>query len=207
MIADGAEIIGYVASVVIAFSMLMTSILKLRWYLLIGNILFVVYGIIILAYPVVLLNVFNSCVNIFFIYQAYALQGSFAVLHVDCHAPMLQRFIAFYTDDIHRYFPEFDRFHERDTIFMIIKGTAVIGFMGGHKNDAGDFCIEVDYISKTHRDQKPGGLLYHEEDIFRMLDTSMLIAKTNCRKHARYLKKMGFKLNNETGEYVLNEPA
>ena len=41
------EWIGYIASIVIATSMLMNSLLKLRWINLVGAILFSTYGFII----------------------------------------------------------------------------------------------------------------------------------------------------------------
>lgn len=61
------EWVGYVASVLIAASLTMTSIVKLRWVNLFGASLFTVYAFIIGAIPVALVNGFISVVYIYFL--------------------------------------------------------------------------------------------------------------------------------------------
>ncbi len=61
------EWIGYAASVIIALSMTMNSIVKFRWINLAGAITFSAYGFLIGALPVGFLNGFIVCVDIFFI--------------------------------------------------------------------------------------------------------------------------------------------
>ncbi len=50
------EIIGYIASALVAISLMMSSILKLRVINLIGAAFFTVYGLLIGAYPVAVVN-------------------------------------------------------------------------------------------------------------------------------------------------------
>ena len=45
------EIMGYTASIIVFFSLLMSSIIKLRWYNLLGASLFSLYGFLIGALP------------------------------------------------------------------------------------------------------------------------------------------------------------
>ncbi|MEO1643805.1 MAG: hypothetical protein AAFR67_01365, partial [Chloroflexota bacterium] len=59
------EIVGYIASALVAVSLLMTSILRLRIINLIGAIVFVVYGVLIVAYPIVLTNAIIVCINVY----------------------------------------------------------------------------------------------------------------------------------------------
>lgn len=63
------ELIGYAASALVALSLLMVSLMKLRIVNLIGAILFTVYGVLIGAWPIVLSNGFIVCVNIFYLYR------------------------------------------------------------------------------------------------------------------------------------------
>lgn len=63
------EWVGYLASLLIALSMLMKNIIKLRFVNLIGCICFVVYGIVIGAYPVAITNLFISGVNLYYLYN------------------------------------------------------------------------------------------------------------------------------------------
>ena len=58
------EYLGYLASILIAVSMFMKDIKKLRFINLIGSTMFAVYGIIIKAYPVALTNIIIVITNI-----------------------------------------------------------------------------------------------------------------------------------------------
>ncbi|MGN0145169.1 MAG: YgjV family protein [Clostridium sp.] len=63
------EYIGYAASILVGISMFMKNIIKLRFINLIGCIFFVVYGFIIKAYPVAIVNLIISFTNIYYIYK------------------------------------------------------------------------------------------------------------------------------------------
>lgn len=197
-----AELIGYAASLLIAISMLMTCILRLRWFIMAGNLMFIVYGILIHAYPIVILNSFNALVNIWFIYQAYNLKGNYAVLHAKNNAPMLERFLSYYSNDIHKFFPHFQAFHQNDIVFLIVKGTAVISVAGFRKNEDTSFEVILDYVAKTHRNHKPGKLIIEQENIFNRLGCNIIYAQSYHRKHSKYLRSMNFTLV-ETNRFVL----
>lgn len=57
------ELYGYFGSALIAISLMMTNIVRLRIVNLIGAGLFASYGLIIAAWPVVILNVFIVLIN------------------------------------------------------------------------------------------------------------------------------------------------
>lgn len=59
------EWFGYFASVIVAISFLMKSINKLRLVNTLGAICFVIYSVVIKAWPVALINIFVICVNIY----------------------------------------------------------------------------------------------------------------------------------------------
>lgn len=59
------EWFGYFASVMVAMSFLMKSINKLRLVNTLGAICFVIYSVVIKAWPVALINIFVICVNIY----------------------------------------------------------------------------------------------------------------------------------------------
>jgi len=66
------EIIGYMASVFVAISLMMSSIVKLRVINLIGAILFMIYSYLIGALPVFFVNLFISVVNIYYLNKIYS---------------------------------------------------------------------------------------------------------------------------------------
>lgn len=67
--ANFIEYIGYAASIFIVISLMMTSIVKLRIINSIGCFLFVVYGIYVGAYPVVISNAIIIFINGYNLYK------------------------------------------------------------------------------------------------------------------------------------------
>ncbi|WP_394201290.1 YgjV family protein [Shewanella waksmanii] len=65
------EWVGYLASVVVAISLMMSNIKKLRWWNLIGAALFVAYGLAIGALPVALVNFFIVLIDIYYLVKIY----------------------------------------------------------------------------------------------------------------------------------------
>lgn len=63
------DYLGYFASIMIAISFLMKSINKLRLVNIIGFTCFVIYSVIIRAWPVALINFFSICINEFYLSQ------------------------------------------------------------------------------------------------------------------------------------------
>ncbi|WP_299804025.1 YgjV family protein [uncultured Shewanella sp.] len=61
------EIIGYLGSIVIAISLLVSNITKLRYLNSVGCLMMVVYALLIGAYPVVLMNCICIMINIYHI--------------------------------------------------------------------------------------------------------------------------------------------
>lgn len=66
------ELVGYSASILIAVSLTMTDMFKLRIINSIGCLIFVIYGINVGAYPVALANAIVIYINI---YNLYKLKG------------------------------------------------------------------------------------------------------------------------------------
>ncbi|AUI87839.1 hypothetical protein BS333_15710 [Vibrio azureus] len=64
---NAVEILGYAASIMVAISLTMKDIIKLRILNFIGCALFTAYGLMIDSWPVVITNGFIACVNVYFL--------------------------------------------------------------------------------------------------------------------------------------------
>ena len=64
---DMVEILGYAASIMVAISLTMKDIVRLRVLNFIGCALFTAYCLMIDAWPVVVTNGFIACVNVYFL--------------------------------------------------------------------------------------------------------------------------------------------
>ena len=65
------EWVGYAASIMIAISLIMTNIVKLRVINSIGCILFAIYGFTVRAYPVGIINTFIFFINCYYLYKMH----------------------------------------------------------------------------------------------------------------------------------------
>ncbi|MCW7553134.1 hypothetical protein NX722_10900 [Endozoicomonas gorgoniicola] len=65
------EVLGHVASVMVAISLMMKNIVWLRVLNFIGCSLFAAYGLAIGAMPVATMNAFVACINIFYLSKMY----------------------------------------------------------------------------------------------------------------------------------------
>jgi hypothetical protein len=65
------EWLGYLASLIVLISLLMNSILKLRWINLLGSSIFSLYGFLIGALPVGFMNLGIALINIYHLIKIY----------------------------------------------------------------------------------------------------------------------------------------
>jgi hypothetical protein len=63
------ELTGYAASVLVAASLMMSNIVRLRVLNMLGALTFVVYGALIEAWPVAFMNTFIVGINIWYLVQ------------------------------------------------------------------------------------------------------------------------------------------
>ena len=69
------EIFGYIGSVMILLSMMMTSVEKLRWINISGALISTIYGAIMGTWPVVFLNVGTILINVVQIIRLHRKKG------------------------------------------------------------------------------------------------------------------------------------
>jgi hypothetical protein len=188
------EWIGYLASIVIATSMLMNSLQKLRWINLIGAILFSCYGFIIGALPVGILNGFIVGIDIYYLAKMYAGIDYFRLLEVRSDNRYLEAFLEFHHKDIIRFFPDFSFKPEMNKISMLIlKNMSVAGVILAHEYDNKTLMIGLDYVIPEYRDQKPGKFVYTENlYYFSKLGYEKLCTQAQSKKHDAYMQRMGF---------------
>lgn len=199
------EWIGYVGSVLVAISLTMNSILKLRWINMIGAAIFTVYGFAIGAYPVALLNLFIVITNIFYLTKIYTKKETFQVIKSDIKDGLIQYFLDFNQADINTIFKDFQKSINQEKAdyitLLLMRDTQIAGVVCGIKKDK-ELDIVLDYVLPPFRDLKPGDYLYKKNlDIFKDLDIDNLISKVHHPAHHDYLLKMGFELKGERGVY------
>ncbi len=133
---DVAELFGYVASFFVAISLLMSSFIWLRVLNLIGAVAFVIYGSLLGSIPVVITNAFITVINIYYLIRMFRpdLNGVTYIPIGPDRRGQLDDFVAFYLDDILKFFPNFstgrieESFSSGGLVYLALKELRLVGF-------------------------------------------------------------------------------
>lgn len=205
------EWVGYLGSALVVVSIMMSSIIRLRWFNLTGAIIFSVYGFAIGALPVGLLNLFLTFVNVYYLLKIYNHKELFKVLPINIENSYLDFFADYYKKDISIYFPDFYENFKNQKLgstnpicFLLLRNAAVAGVFMGTKSDNGELSITIDYVTPEYRDFKTGKFIYFRNlGYFASLGINKLTSCSKNSKHHDYLKKMGFISDTREGKSIL----
>jgi len=188
------EIIGYLGSLLVASSMLFNSIIRLRWFSLMGNLMFTIYGFTIGAYPVGVVNAFIMLTNIFYLSKMYMKKENFRTLEVRPDNKYLLDFLEFHALDIKKFFPNFNSKSGNDVSLLILRDMQVAGvFLAEAKSQ--QLCIKLDYVTPQYRDLKLGRYIYDEfQHQLKQKGFTEFKSGSYSKKNDKYLKKLGFTL-------------
>ncbi len=196
------QILGYAASVIIALSMVMSSIVKLRWINLVGASLFSIYGFLIGALPVGFLNSFIVCIDIYYLAKMYSKKEFFKVLEVRPENYYLIEFLDFHKTEIQKFFPTFSYKPDINTLcFFVLRDMAVAGVFLAHEYDKKTLKIGLDFVIPEYRDFKPGKYIYMKNnEYFMKKGYERLCSISQDSTHDKYLTKMGFNPETVNGQ-------
>jgi len=188
------EYIGYLASVIVLVSLLMSSIKKLRWVNLIGSITFATYGFLIGSLPVGFLNIGTVCINVYYLVKMAKTKDYFKVLELAGSTVYLNYFLNFYKKDIEQFVKLDDvDIDKSDLSFYILRNVVPAGLFVSTKVDDHTLRVNLDYVVPMYRDFKMGSFIFqNRKDLFLGKGYDTLITSTDNKKHAKYLVKMGF---------------
>ena len=187
------EWFGYAASTIVAVSLTMSSIVKLRWLNLVGSAFFASYGLVIGAYPVAFLNLFIVIVNIWYLVRMYRERDDFRIMRLSEDDEYLEYFLACHKQDIAKFFPRFDFARKENRLaFYLVKNSVPIGLLMGTKREKGEFHIELDYVGPQYRDFKMGSYVYANAAFFEKQGISALVAEATGSMNDHYLERMKF---------------
>ena len=195
MIFDWIEWLGYTASVVVAVSLMMTNIRRLRWINLLGAIAFTAYGGLLHIYPVLVVNAFIVCVNVFYLVRLSLTKEHFHLIPISWDTSIfLPRFIEFYHSDIHKHFPDLNVTDLRQyrSIF-ITRNVVPVGLFIYERMEDGIIRIHLDYEIPMYRDFESARYFFREfRNMVQEKGFHTYEAYCNVPVHQRYLKRMKF---------------
>ncbi|MGI9180582.1 MAG: hypothetical protein ACR2H9_08795 [Longimicrobiaceae bacterium] len=188
------EIIGYVASALVAISLMMTSILRLRIINLVGSAFFTLYGLLIGAIPVAVVNLFIVGINLFYLYRIFGTREYFRLLEVENRSDYLHYFLSFHEQEIRRFLPSFSYRPTQDQLtFFVLRDLVPAGLFIGEREGENTLRVLLDFVIPGYRDLKIGSFLFSKQaEFFRSRGIERIVSAPGTREHERYLRRMGF---------------
>lgn len=200
------EFIGYAGSILVAISLMMKSLVRLRTVNMIGAIVFIVYGLLIGAIPVVFLNTLILGVNVYNLLQMWRQKDYFTLMEVRAESTYLKHFLDFYRKEILKFTPTYlFKPRSEQLVLFVLRNMMPVGVLIV-KPEGETAQIFLDFVIPGYRDFRAGKFLFEQSaEFFRLRGITRLLTDPGNTRHETYLKRMGFK--SKGGQYHLDLPA
>lgn len=186
---------GYLASLMLILALIVNNDLKFRWYNLVGNIAFIVYGVILMAVPVLITNGILLFINIYYLQKVYRQKENFDLIEFLGEEKLAVKFLRFYADDIRAYFPAFEQQQLKNQLnFVVLRDLVIANMFSAHITPDGDAQVQLNYTVPRYRDYKIGRYLFEQEKQFLINKGIRRIVYTRVdnKHHRQFLQVMGF---------------
>lgn len=182
------EMIGYIGSALVVVSMMMTSMIKLRFFNAAGCVFSVIYAILIFSIPVLALNSILFVVNTFQIIRHYTKKRNYDIIDAEVAGFTFRHFLNKNRKKIVEQNPTFFH-HYPDSNYskVVFCDDTVIGMIIGRKENE-VLSVYMDYIDKNYWNKELINKLHlsiHNDGINKE------IFKTVPKKYEKYYTKAG----------------
>lgn len=198
---------GYAASVVILVSLMMSSIIKLRWINLVGAVMFATFGFLIGSIPTGSLNLGIAIIDVYYLVRIYRSRDAMAIVPADPHSEYFKYLWRVNWPNIRKIFGDVEVGPE-DRAFFYLRNNVAAGILIGRTSDDHTFDITVDYVTPPYRDLRIGQHFITEGHVRTALPGVTRLHTTNfAPAHTTYLRRLGFtELPDAPGEFERSLP-
>ncbi|MFC2133112.1 hypothetical protein ACFLTH_00725 [Bacteroidota bacterium] len=185
------EYIGYVGSLLVAVSLMMRGIVKLRIINLLGAMVFSTYGFLIGALPVGFLNLFITLVDIYYLIDIYSAKEYFKILEVRQESNYLKYFCEFHSEEINKFQPSFSfNVNKNWKAYYILRNTIPAGLVIISPKGEYDLMVHLDYAIPGYRDFKMGKYVFR--GMLSENGIRKIYSNAGNKAHEKYLLRIGF---------------
>lgn len=198
------ELIGYIASVLVAVSLMMSAIVKLRIVNMIGAFVFMVYGILINSVPVAAMNGFIVLINIYYLIKIAIDKEYFHLLEANHRDSYLTAFMNYYRESIQNFQPGFSFDKNYNFALFILSEMVPAGLLLGELNEDKTLVVHLDFVIPDYRDFKIGKYLFNQNrEYFKRKGIQKIVSAAGNPDHNHYLEKVGFRKSGSEHLYEL----
>jgi hypothetical protein len=206
------EFYGLFAALLIAGSFVFRKQKWLRGVNLAGSVLFVIYGVYIQSPPLVLLYVFTTGINVYYLISRRFGPVKFDILRISvAQDEFAAFFLKAHGDDIRRFFPSLDIDPKDGPLAgceccFILRETLPVSVVA-FRWERGEIQILLDYAIPLYRDLRNAQFFFRQISTMIAVPGTVLNARGEVPAHAAYLRRIGFEEIGKEGDVVLFRKA
>jgi hypothetical protein len=189
------DIVGWIGSGLLVWSLLQTRLLRLRALNLLGCFVLIAYNTAVRVWPMVGLNVVLAGINIWYLVRMIATrhdERTYQVVQVATDDEYLAHVLTTHAADIARFNPGFRPEHrEGRDAYLVLRGDALVGVVLVRALDETTAQVELDYVTQPYRDLTPGEFVYRRSHLFT--DRGFRRVLTPPGMVAPYYGRLGFR--------------
>lgn len=199
------EVVGWLGSAVLVWSLLQARLLRLRAWNLVGSVILTGYNTAVGVWPMVGLNVVLAGVNLSHLVRLLRSRrdaGAYAVVELPADDPFARHVAAVHAADIARFNPGFAWPPEPAgrVAFLVLRGDEVVGVVLVRALPDAVAQVELDYVTPRYRDFTPGRFVFRRSGALTARGFRRVVTPPGMV--APYYARLGF--TREGGVYVLD---
>lgn len=185
------EVIGWIGSGIIVYSMMQPRITRLRLFSLIGSLVSLAYAVAIAAWPLAALNGVLSLIQAYHLTRLWRTRHDAAEYRAIVAAPgdeIVSHVLDFHAAEIKALFPNFVRQEDSDKAFLTVAGNTIVGVMLVSIN-GNEGQLDLDFVTPEFRDLTPAEFVFRRSHIWRDAGVTRVRARVGGPE---YYEKFGF---------------
>ena len=190
------EWVGYLASALVAMSLMVTKAVKFRVFNLLGCIAFIIYGIFFKAFPVILANSILLVINIYQLVKLYNIEEQFQLITFNEDNKIVEKFVDFYAKDIQNYFPTFSfkQLTHHQLKFIVLRDVSIANIFVIEIDINGNAMVKINYTIPQYRDYKVTKFVIEKEkEMLLNKGVKKLVYETiENKNYLHFLQVIGF---------------
>lgn len=203
------EIIGWIGSLLIVWSLMQARVLRFRWMNFIGAFIATAYNGIIGIWPFAFMNAAITVIDAYWLFKLYREQHDdqiFSVIPVDPDDAYLQHVLAVHAEDIAKHQPAFAAHDSTDggreaaagtrATFLVTRGDEAVGVVVVRDQGEGVGLVELDWVKPRFRDFAPGEFVYRSSSALGDAGFTRLELENHAALDHAYLERVGFRSEN-----------
>jgi hypothetical protein len=196
------QVLGWVGSALLVYSVLQTRIFRLRLFNGVASAMLVIFNAAIAVCPMVALNVTLTAINVFYIVRLQRGRHdsrTFEVLEISPAEAYMKHLLREFDADIQHFNPGFSD-HDAaraDHGFLIVTGAETVGLVLARNAGDGSAQVDLDYVVPKYQGFTLGEFVYRRGGPFAARGYRRVIGPPRMQNAGDYLTDVGFRHEGE----------